>query len=584
MWLSATPGCDCDSTMDPRLHKLFLDHKKKDVDVSALTRELDWTSLADREDVDDEIFPRKNTQAFRDEQELVKSVACGLFFKNPMEKLSHKINLGTLDVILEVLKDDTCDPKVWSLMKYAIDWYNFNLDEVLHAMEPFLTLPHLDREDMWYVRITIVEKLRTEVKIKEFKLAKQYLYEFPNNRHIWFHLNGVANMLGDQVMLDELKFACDVIELDPQNPFAWELRHNMIHSIGINRECLMKKEMRFLDQMMSEDPSNTFAWSYRSCIALLMSNDIRGNMEPWETKLSSIQEIYSKELKFVKSILLKSMENGDAWAYRNEIVTCEKVCNIEEELDLVNRIVLNDQNNKFAWSWRRYVFECTKKMPTNREFDFVNHFLIENDEKNQCAWNHKQWLLLKFGRWEDEIKFCSGLLLKDVTNEYAWCQKRLVLENCETRESFKKIMGEEVDFAIWSILKEPDSEYPWLYLRELYQKTESVFDDAAMDSVLETILSNEVESEFPSNEVIINALGTILNFKSKHYEASQRIRELIRVLCCRLLCLDVEDYDASSEADRFWNDTSPLFQFMDPDYDSVWEEQLKILAAPISSA
>ncbi|KAL6561118.1 hypothetical protein OROMI_016719 [Orobanche minor] len=32
------------------------------------------------------------------------------------------------------------------------------------------------------------------------------------------------------------------------------------------------------------------------------------------------------------------------------------------------------------------------------------------------------WLLLQLEGWEDEIKFCDGLLSEDVTLEFAWNQ------------------------------------------------------------------------------------------------------------------------------------------------------------------
>ncbi|KAL6511288.1 hypothetical protein OROHE_020512 [Orobanche hederae] len=551
------------------LGKLFLDHKKKDIDVSMIESKKVDRLFDNRKAVEKEICPR---EACLEERELVQKIASAADFPELMDCLSHKISTRTIDLMWEALKVDIENENVWGFIRWLLVRFNFDLNEVLGAMGSFLKAPYIDNWDMWSLRLWIVEMLETEAKIEEFNLTKEYLTIFPENHHIWANLKKLTVMLGDSVMLDELKFACDIIKLDPRHTYAWSLRCSMVMNIQNDGENRRELEFDFLNHLLSADPWNECAWLYRGDLISMRCSDITRKLKSQNTNgltVDCISDILNKELIFIETALLKFLDNNLAWSHRMWVIDVY-LHSIEHELEFTNRILMKDQKNRFAWSWRRWVFETFfRAKPTTGEFVFTINFLNIN-KKNECAWNYRQWLLLQLGGWEDEIKFCDGLLSEDVTLEFAWNQKLFVLENVDkkTRDSIRM---KEVKNALLAILKGPNNRYPWMYLRGLYQQTEC--DDAIIDSVLMMMLSSVVgevgDPPQVQKELIVNVLDTMLDVMCQKYTLTHRISALIRDLCSQL-CPDVND-DVCSEADRLWIDIISVLRCIDPVNKPCWE-------------
>ncbi|KAL6561119.1 hypothetical protein OROMI_016720 [Orobanche minor] len=290
-----------DATMDPHnshvdndfakehLGKLFLDHKKKDIDVSMIESKKVDRLFDNRKVVEKEICPR---EACLEERELVQKIASAAEFSELMD-FFHKISTRTIDLMWEALKVDIeNENKVWESL-----------------------------------RLWIVEMLETEAKIEEFNLTKEYLAIFPENHHIWANLKKLTVMLGDSVMLDELKFACDIIKLDPRHTYAWSLRCSMVMNIQNDGENRRELEFNFLNHLLSADPLNECAWLYRGDLISMRCSDITRKLKSQNTNgltVDCISDILNKELIFIETALLKFLDNNFACSDRmwvNDVFT-----------------------------------------------------------------------------------------------------------------------------------------------------------------------------------------------------------------------------------------------------------------------
>ena len=57
----------------------------------------------------------------------------------------------------------------------------------------------------------------------------------------------------------------------------------------------------------------------------------------------------------------------------------------------------------------------------------VTEKVIREDSKNYHAWQHRQWVLATYGRWEGELEFVERLISEDVRNNSAWNQRYFVI-------------------------------------------------------------------------------------------------------------------------------------------------------------
>ena len=75
----------------------------------------------------------------------------------------------------------------------------------------------------------------------------------------------------------------------------------------------------------------------------------------------------------------------------------------------------------------------------------MTELIFKQDQKNYHAWQHRQWVVKRFGLYEGEIDFARELLIKDVYNNSAWNHLYFCIQNStgwsEEIRKVKKIFG-----------------------------------------------------------------------------------------------------------------------------------------------
>jgi len=101
--------------------------------------------------------------------------------------------------------------------------------------------------------------------------------------------------------------------------------------------------------------------------------------------------------------------------------------------------------------------------------------MFEKDAKNYHVWSYRQWLVRKFGLWDQgEIEEVERLLMRDVRNNSAWNHRWfLVFGRFQkgAEEADDELIERELDFAKDAIRAAPQNESPWNYLRGLIKKS-----------------------------------------------------------------------------------------------------------------
>lgn len=57
----------------------------------------------------------------------------------------------------------------------------------------------------------------------------------------------------------------------------------------------------------------------------------------------------------------------------------------------------------------------------------VTRDVLREDSKNYHAWQHRQWAMATYQRWEGELEFVEQLIGEDVRNNSAWNQRYFVV-------------------------------------------------------------------------------------------------------------------------------------------------------------
>ena len=130
---------------------------------------------------------------------------------------------------------------------------------------------------------------------------------------------------------------------------------------------------------------------------------------------------------------------------------------------------------------RRAVVE--KLGDPSAELEFVAR-VLELDAKNYHAWAHRQWALLTYGGalWDGELDFAAGLLQLDVRNNSAWNHRWFVVTR-EATPAPPAAASRELDFAFAAIVRAPNNESPWNYVRA-YLRAAAYADAEAVAKVL----------------------------------------------------------------------------------------------------
>ncbi|MQM13446.1 hypothetical protein Taro_046371 [Colocasia esculenta] len=159
--------------------------------------------------------------------------------------------------------------------------------------------------------------------------------------------------------------------------------------------------------------------------------------------------------------------NYTVWHFRRLIIDSLNV-DLWEELEYVDEIASSNSKNYQIWHHRRWLAEKLGTGSANKELEFTKKILAL-DAKNYHAWSHRQWVLQAFGGWEDELDYCCQLLDDDIFNNSAWNQRYFVITRSPLLGGLQGTRESEGRYAVEAILKNPENESPWRYLRGLYK-------------------------------------------------------------------------------------------------------------------
>ena len=119
-----------------------------------------------------------------------------------------------------------------------------------------------------------------------------------------------------------------------------------------------------------------------------------------------------------------------------------------QELDFINAIIDEDSKNYHAWSYR---YNHGKDWETlDKAMSDVSH-------------HARQWVVSRFGLWQDELQYTADLLVFDVRNNSAWNHRHFVLFSQPGSASQSDIQ-DEIEFAKNKIQQAPNTPSPWNYL------------------------------------------------------------------------------------------------------------------------
>ncbi|KAL3617832.1 hypothetical protein CASFOL_038153 [Castilleja foliolosa] len=103
------------------------------------------------------------------------------------------------------------------------------------------------------------------------------------------------------------------------------------------------------------------------------------------------------------------------------------------------------------------------------ELKFTAELLRRGDHRNKYAWSHRQWALEKLGKgYTDELRFCDEFCNRDTDNRLIWDQRCFAVKKCLAK-GWVMIRSCEVSTVVKAILRNPEHENPWRYLRLLYK-------------------------------------------------------------------------------------------------------------------
>jgi len=87
----------------------------------------------------------------------------------------------------------------------------------------------------------------------------------------------------------------------------------------------------------------------------------------------------------------------------------------------------------------------------------------EDGGKNYHEWAHRQWVIETFGLWDKELNYIDDSLKLDLRNNSAWNQRYFVVS--KWKKLTPDVIREEIQYAFKYILKAPNNQSPWVYLK-----------------------------------------------------------------------------------------------------------------------
>lgn len=193
------------------------------------------------------------------------------------------------------------------------------------------------------------------------------------------------------------------------------------------------RALALTEHLIRLNASNYSVWHYRAHILLGPSalesishlNDL--SKQILNNQNDELKKSLEEELDFIEILANENMKSYQVWQHRRLIVTA--LSDPSKELEFVKNGLKNDSKNYHTWVYRQWVLshfagldhhdvgtgdenlnQCSKLFPElwNGELDYVES-LLQEDIRNNSAWNHRYFVLFSSGRFRDEKAVgCEG--------------------------------------------------------------------------------------------------------------------------------------------------------------------------------